>query len=191
VGHTADDQVETVLMHLLRGGATDGLSGMAYRSLPNPWSNEIPLVRPLLGLWREEVLDYIAERKLQPSIDSSNLDITYFRNRLRHEIIPALEQYQPNLRRLIWRTADVIGEERRVLDSLVEAAWKECVPEKASGYLAMDGQALDAQPLAVQRRLLRRAIAWLHPACAMSTMRRSNAGWRLSSLHSLKANAAW
>lgn len=163
VAHTADDQVETVLMHLLRGGATDGLSGMAYRSLPNPWSHEIPLVRPLLANWREEILDYNAERKLQPSIDASNLDRTYFRNRLRHEIIPALEQYQPNLRQLIWRTADVISEERRVLDSLVEAAWKECIPEQGTGYLAIDGQAMNVQPKAVQRRLLRRAIAWLHP----------------------------
>lgn len=163
VGHTADDQVETVLMHLLRGGATDGLSGMGYRSLPNPWSIEIPLVRPLLAFWREEILGYLVERQLEPSTDLSNLDFTYFRNRLRHEVIPALERIQPNLKQLLWRTADVVGEERRLLDSLVEDAWEACVPEQGSDYLALDGQAMNAQPKALQRRLLRRAIAWLHP----------------------------
>jgi tRNA(Ile)-lysidine synthase len=162
VGHTADDQVETVLMHLLRGAATDGLSGMAYRSLPNPWSREISLVRPLLAVWREEILPYIADQGLQPSIDASNLDPSFFRNRLRHEIIPGLERYQPRLRGLLWRTADVIAEERRVLESLVEAAWDECIREQGPGYLALDGESMQAQPLGVQRRVLRRAIATFH-----------------------------
>jgi tRNA(Ile)-lysidine synthase len=163
VGHTADDQVETVLMHMLRGAGTDGLSGMAYRSLPNPWSREIALVRPLLAIWREEILAYLGERGLQPSTDASNLDQTYFRNRLRHELIPALERYQPNVRRLLWRTADVIGEERRMIDRLVEAAWDECARQQGPGYLDLDGAALNALPLAMQRRLLRRAIALIRP----------------------------
>ena len=163
VGHTADDQVETVLMHMLRGAGTDGLSGMAYRSLPNPWSGEIALVRPLLAFWREKVLAYLDERGLQPSIDASNLDQTYFRNRLRHELIPTLERYQPNLRRLLWRTADVIGEESRLIDRLVEAAWDECVRQQGPDYLDLEGALLNALPLAMQRRLLRRAIAVIHP----------------------------
>ena len=163
VGHTADDQVETVLMHMLRGAGTDGLSGMVYRSLPNPWSSEISLVRPLLAVWREEILAYLGERDLQPSIDASNLDQTYFRNRLRHELIPALERYQPNLRRLLWRTADVLGEERRLIDRLVEAAWDECVRQQGPGYLDLEGTALNALPLAMQRRLLRSFIALIHP----------------------------
>lgn len=163
VGHTADDQAETVLMHLLRGAATDGLSGMAYRSLPNPWSDEIFLVRPLLAFWREEILAYLGERGLQPSTDASNLDQTYFRNKLRHELIPALERYQPNLRRLLWRTADVIGEERRLIDRLVEAAWDESISQQGTGYLDLNGMSLTALPLAMQRRLLRRAISLIHP----------------------------
>ena len=163
VGHTADDQVETVLMHMLRGAGTDGLSGMAYRSLPNPWSCKVTLVRPLLAIWREEILAYLGERGLQPSIDLSNLDQTYFRNRLRHELLPMLERYQPNVRQLLWRTADVSGEERRLMDRLVEAAWDACVRQQGPGYLDLDGASLNALPLAMQRRLLRRAISLIHP----------------------------
>ena len=83
-GHTADDQVETVLMHLLRGAGLVGLKGMAYRMLPNPWSSEIALLRPLLGVWRSQVIEYCEEHALQPVLDRTNLDTTYFRNRLRH-----------------------------------------------------------------------------------------------------------
>jgi tRNA(Ile)-lysidine synthase len=66
VGHSADDQVETVLMHLLRGAGMSGLGGMTTRALPNAWSEHIPLVRPLLGVWRNQILDYCRERGLDP-----------------------------------------------------------------------------------------------------------------------------
>ena len=68
-GHTADDQVETVLMHLLRGSGLPGLCGMAFRSLPNPWSPETALVRPLLSTWRSVVNAYLEQRGLQPIED--------------------------------------------------------------------------------------------------------------------------
>jgi len=150
-------------MHLLRGAGMDGLKGMAYRSSPNPWSAEIPLVRPLLAFWREEILAHLASLGLQASTDASNLDTAFFRNRLRHELIPTLEQYQPQLRRLLWRTADVIREEQLALESMVESAWGDCVLAQGQGYLSIELQAFCLQLLAVQRRLLRRAIATLHP----------------------------
>ena len=90
VGHNADDQVETVLMHLLRGAGLSGLRGMGHYSLPNPWSQRIPLVRPLLGIWRGEIQAYLDRSGLKPSLDSSNLELRYYRNRLRHELIPHL-----------------------------------------------------------------------------------------------------
>lgn len=163
VGHNADDQVETVLMHLMRGAGMDGLLGMDYHSLPNPWSATIPLVRPLLAFWREEILAYVEMRGLQPNQDSSNLDTTFFRNRLRHQLIPALEQHQPNIRRSIWRTAEVLREESRILEDLVQAAWKGCILDQGSNYLAFDSRSWSGQPVAIQRRLLRNAISVLRP----------------------------
>jgi tRNA(Ile)-lysidine synthase len=163
VGHNADDQVETVLMHLLRGSGLAGLKGMAFRSLPTAWSPDIPLVRPLLGFWREEILAYAAERGLQPAQDASNLDRTFYRNRLRHELIPTLESYQPRLRQLLWRMAPGVGGDEQVLEQLVEQAWTACRAEASEGRVSFAAGPLRSQPVGIQRRLLRRAIASLRP----------------------------
>ncbi len=169
VGHTADDQVETLLMHLLRGAGTSGLRGMEYCSLPNPWSTKIPLVRPLLGVWRDEVLAYVDKHGLQPVWDASNLDRTFYRNRLRHELIPYLEASHPGLRRRLWRTAEVLRQEDNLLEALVDQVWPACVPGVEAHtlaplqFLALEREAFLAQPLALQRRLLRRAMAHLQP----------------------------
>jgi tRNA(Ile)-lysidine synthase len=163
VGHTADDQVETILMHLLRGAGLDGLRGMQWVALPNVWSSSVPLVRPLLATWRTEVMDYIAERKLDPLLDATNQDPAFFRNRLRHELIPLLEQYNPAVRTVLWRTAQTVADDGQVLDRLVDAAWDECVAESGPGYLALQPARLAEQPIGIRRRLLRRAIGRLRP----------------------------
>jgi tRNA(Ile)-lysidine synthase len=163
VGHTADDQVETVLMHLLRGSGLAGLRGMSYRSLPNPWSVSLPLVRPLLGTWREEILEYIGQRDLQPSQDLSNLDVRYYRNRLRHELVPQLEKLNPGARSRLWQMADILGEDEQVLEQVEQAAWLACQPEQGQSYVSLDVKALHSQPLGLKRRLLRRAIECLRP----------------------------
>ena len=72
VGHTADDQVETVLMHLLRGAGLAGLIGMEYSTVLREFDERIPLVRPLLSTWREQINAYIADRSLSPVTDESN-----------------------------------------------------------------------------------------------------------------------
>ena len=164
VGHTADDQVETVLMHLLRGTGLAGLRGMLPYSLPNAWSKDIPLVRPLLGFWRKEVQEYCTQYSLKPAQDESNLDTSYFRNRLRHELIPFLEQhYNPGIRKLFWRMSNTIASEYELLYQLGETAWQTCVAEFKPGYVTFKSKALRHQPVAVQRLLVRRAIAILRP----------------------------
>jgi len=163
VGHTANDQVETVLMHLLRGSGLAGLRGMSYRSLPNPWSQSIPLVRPLLGAWREEILAHLAQSGLQASLDASNLDTRYYRNRLRHELVPQLEQLNPGAKQRLWHMADILAEDENVLEIVVQAAWASCILTHGPGFVALDAGALRAQALGLQRRLLRRAIGLLRP----------------------------
>jgi len=163
VAHTADDQAETVLMHLLRGAGSDGLKGMTYRSLPNPWSGEIPLVRPLLAISREQVLAYNIEHNLRAFEDSTNLDRRFTRNRIRHEIIPTIERYAPGLRQRLWRTADILQAESQFLDGLVSQTWPICVLDQSESYLELSDAAFASQPLSIQRRLLRKAIATLLP----------------------------
>jgi tRNA(Ile)-lysidine synthase len=91
MGHTADDQAETVLMRLLRGTTPLGVSAMGVR--------DGALARPLLGVWREEVLAYCAALGLEPIDDPSNRDPRFLRSRLRHEVIPLLEMVVPGARR--------------------------------------------------------------------------------------------
>ncbi len=163
VGHTADDQVETLLMHLLRGAGLSGLTGMASRSLPNPWSQDIALVRPLLGVWRRQIEGYNEEHGLKAVQDNSNLDRRYQRNRIRHELLPYLESYNPGIRQLLWQTADLLREDRRILDQTIDNAWQLCLGEKGQGYLALELARLKEQPLGLKRQIFRRAIHELRP----------------------------
>ncbi len=135
VAHQADDQVETVLMHFLRGAALSGLSGMAFRKVLPLWDDSIPLVRPLLGVWRDMIDAYLAEIKVTPRVDRSNQDTTYFRNRLRHELIPDLETYNPSIREAIIRMCRVLEEEDQFLKELTEEAWQRSIAYTRSDYV--------------------------------------------------------
>jgi tRNA(Ile)-lysidine synthase len=163
VGHTADDQVETVLMHLLRGAGPSGLSGMGFHSLPNPWSTIIPIIRPLLSTWRKEILQYIDDHELSASQDQSNLDQRFFRNRLRHELIPTLESYNPNVRKTLWKTAQVLSDEQIVLNQVSESAWQTCIVSQSAEAVQFSSGHFNQQPAAIQRVLLRKAIGHLIP----------------------------
>jgi tRNA(Ile)-lysidine synthase len=163
VAHNADDQVETLLMHLLRGSGLDGLTGMALRSLPNPWSATIPLVRPLLGIWRHEIDTYCRERHLEPILDRTNLDTRYFRNRLRHELVPELETYIPGVRQRLWRTAGLLSSDRQILDNLTRQAWQAVVLGAGVDFTTFSLTAFSTQPVGLQRRLIRQSVSGLRP----------------------------
>ena len=163
VGHTADDQVETVLMHFLRGAGLDGLKGMLPRAILPVWHNHIPLVRPLLEIHRESVLSYCQEQGWQPRLDLTNLDTTLFRNRLRHELIPELETYNPRFREVITRTAKTLAADQVALQGITDLAWQECMLRLGQTYLALSTSAFVRHPLGIQRRLLRKGIASLRP----------------------------
>jgi tRNA(Ile)-lysidine synthase len=163
VGHTANDQVETVLMHLLRGAGLSGLRGMQVCSVIPTWHEDIPLIRPLLNIWREEILAYCQAHDLQPRFDHSNLDITFFRNRIRHELLPVLEGYNPQVRKLIWRMADTLSADFRVLEGVIERTWEECVLDVGEGFVVLNLEVFIRQLKGVQRAMVRRAIAHLRP----------------------------
>ncbi|MCB2209530.1 tRNA lysidine(34) synthetase TilS [bacterium] len=163
VAHQADDQVETVLMHLLRGAALPGLSGMDYCSILPIWDKTIPLVRPMLDLWRKDVEIYLAEVGLEPREDHTNQDTTYFRNSLRHELIPDLEGYNPRFKTVLWRMADVLREEDGFLETLADQAWANCFRSKSEGTVQLDTKSFTALAVALRRRVLRRAVGLLRP----------------------------
>ena len=184
VAHNADDQAETVLMHLLRGSGLAGLRGMLPKA-SNQWSvnSEQVIVRPLLGTTRAEIEAYASAHGLQPRLDPTNADTTFFRNRLRRELLPFLETYNPNIRQIVRRTAEVAAGDYELLRGLIEQAWTETVitlvadakrqsatvppdaSRKSSGSkeVTFDLSRWRALPLPLQRALLREAIGRLQP----------------------------
>jgi tRNA(Ile)-lysidine synthase len=153
VGHTRDDQAETILLHLLRGAGLGGLAGMA------PLSGDI--ARPLLDLTHADTLAYCAARGWTPREDRSNEDLRFLRNRVRHELLPALVHYNPNLRETLARNATLIGEDERYLDELATALHKDGPIERRDETIRLPLAWLREQPLALRRRLLRLACTEL------------------------------
>jgi tRNA(Ile)-lysidine synthase len=162
-GHTADDQVETVLMHLIRGAGLSGLKGMEPRSLMTQFDASIPLVRPLLHEWRADTLEYCRTNSLSPRHDPSNDSMDYFRNRIRHELIPMLESYNPRVRPAIARTAQTLAADLTIVDAHVREIWSEIVTHQAQGLIEFDAGGLARQPEAVRRRIILRAVQLLAP----------------------------
>jgi tRNA(Ile)-lysidine synthase len=167
VGHTADDQAETVLMHLLRGSGLAGLRGMLpvtplgdYRLLentPRRAAQPIQLIRPLLHVPRREIELYCKKHGLSPRFDRSNLDTTYFRNRLRHELLPTLETYNPRIRERLCHTAEVSAAEYELLAELRAQAWKKILLRESESYIVFDRDAWRDLPVALQRATIRHA----------------------------------
>ena len=154
-GHTADDQVETVLLALLRGSGPAGLAGMAAAApLPAPGSAGLRLVRPLLGLERAALRAALAALGQPWREDASNLDPGLPRNRLRLEVAPVLAVLAPGYRRAVARAARLSGEAAAYLGAQGALAGDE--------LFRPDGAALVAQ---------RRALLALHPALRAAVLR--------------------
>ena len=163
VGHTADDQVETVLMHFLRGAGLTGLKGMSYRSFLPAFDERIPVVRPLLDVWREETVVYCAANGLRPYYDPSNDSLNFLRNRIRHLLIPQLEAYNPRFREAVWRTARSLTDDHSALSELLDAIWEECVNSQRSGLITFDAGKMTSYAPGLQRNLIRRALDQVAP----------------------------
>jgi tRNA(Ile)-lysidine synthase len=125
VAHQADDQVETILMNLLRGSGLNGLAGMQAWSI-SAYHPEIPLVRPLLDCWRMEINDYCREERLDYVVDETNQDAAYRRNRIRLELIPQLQGYNPDIKNSLLRLSKLAAADMELLDSLLQDALAQC-----------------------------------------------------------------
>ena len=148
-GHTRDDQAETILLHWLRGGGLAGLRGMT------PLHEDI--ARPLLDVTHTQTLAYCAVLGWQPREDSSNRDPRFLRNRIRHELLPLLETYNPGIRDLLIRNGELLAEDDAYLDAQAEAAWAEVADETALGAISLRREPLVVLPPAPRHRLYRLA----------------------------------
>ncbi|MSQ40076.1 MAG: tRNA lysidine(34) synthetase TilS [Dehalococcoidia bacterium] len=160
LGHTADDQAETVLLHLVRGTGIAGLAGMQTLSTLQVEGLPVRLFRPLLDVPREETHRYCEVLQLNPRQDSTNLSLVPLRNRLRLELLPMLEEYNPAIREALGRLAHAATREVAFLDQRIQEVWPQVVREEA-GNILLDRKAFAALNPAVQSHLLRLAYAQL------------------------------
>ena len=164
-GHTLDDQAETVLMKTLRGAGTRGLAGIhpvlktherRRNAAEGGRATQAEIVRPLLSVRRSALEEYLRALGQEWREDSTNLDRKHLRNRIRHELVPQLERdFNPEVARVLAETAEVARAEEeyweRAIERLLPTVWPE-------GDGALKLKPLLAQPLAVQRRLVRAAL---------------------------------
>jgi tRNA(Ile)-lysidine synthase len=162
-GHTADDQVETVLLHLIRGSGLAGLAGMAPRG---PWPlvgqagppagrTGLEVTRPLLCLRRDETARYCREEGLEPVADPTNVSPAFLRNRVRLELLPLLRLYNPRVDSALLRLAEAARADLSVLEKMAA----EVLSEDGGGQtVALSRKRLTGLPEGLQRHALRLAL---------------------------------
>ena len=153
LGHTADDQAETLLMRAVRGTGLQGLAGMGWR--------RGAFIRPLLGITRPQVEQYLDQHKLIPLQDPTNASDLFFRNRIRHRVLPLLEQENPGVVPCLCRLADTCREARESLAILVQQALDRSRKEEGG----FDARILGSLPPGLKHEALRLAHAEAVGSC--------------------------
>ncbi len=149
--HHADDQVETMLLRLLRGSGLQGLGGMAYTSV----INGLRIIRPMLQVRHADAVSFLRGHGLAWREDASNADTTLLRNRIRLELLPMLkERFGPAVRANMLRTAQALREDQAWLDQVAQKGRRTALTESGS----LREAALQRMPSAVRRRVM---AAWL------------------------------
>jgi len=161
--HNADDQAETVLLHLLRGAGLTGLRGMQPNTILREFSQTTPLVRPFLTTWRFEIDNYCQRNSLHPRVDSTNVDTSYTRNRIRQELIPLLETYNPQIKARLNGLAAAVRSSIEILEPVVGEVYEKCIVSIGEGVRDFDRKQLMALSHALRLEIIRIAVKDLLP----------------------------
>jgi tRNA(Ile)-lysidine synthase len=157
VGHTSDDHIETMLMHLLRGSGTKGLRGLMPVSKLSPSGGSLTVIRPLLDLSRADTVAYCRAHKLKPRLDASNLSPEPLRNKIRLHLLPELRKYNPQINQALLRLSRTAADDldfieteaRRFMDSITQVGENSVIIKKKD---------LLALAPSLQRQVLRSSI---------------------------------
>lgn len=184
LGHQADDNAESVLLHLLRGSGTRGLSGIPPR-------RGRVIVRPLIETSRSDIKTYLKSCGIAHIEDASNNDMRFQRNRIRHQLIPLLQRdYNPNIRIALNRLAGLCRDEQTWLETMLQPMLESALIESGSEWFELKADSLLNAPPAAQRRLIRMALRnWMgdlkrmgldHIDAVINLLHNHSAGSRLS-----------
>ena len=155
LGHTLDDQVETVLMNLLRGSGLKGMGGMS--------PVRFPYIRPLFNCSRSDVIEFLKDKNVSYREDSSNKKMDYLRNRIRLELIPFLQKkYNPRITENLFEAAGIFRADNDWLEALEHREFERVVSKSDNNSaLTIALESFVSLPLALKRRLIRKGIQWL------------------------------
>ncbi len=148
--HTADDQVETVFMRLIRGAGIKGLSGIPIR--------RDNIIRPLLDVSKDEIIDYLTANKIKWTEDSSNAELDYFRNKVRHKLMPVLKELNPNITENVLRTSIQFTEKDSFVSEHTNKIFKKIFKKNKAGIYTASLKKFAKVHRFIQFSLLREAI---------------------------------
>jgi len=149
-------------MHILRGSGTQGLTGMRT-SKRTAFHPSIPLVRPLLDVWRDQIEQYCQQHGLEIRVDESNQDQNYLRNRIRHSLLPDLQSYNPSVKQNLLNLAEIVRDDWDYLINQYEVLYRDLIKEEGEGILSFSSSTLENLPLGAQKALIQIALQALVP----------------------------
>jgi len=154
IAHHQDDQVETLLLHWIRGGGIASMVGLQPR--------QHDIIRPLLSVTHVETLAYCEQHGLQPLEDASNSDTRFYRNRIRHDLLPLIETMNANFRTTLLRNAEVLRVDAEWIEAQVGQVWSDVILAEKITAITISVLHLRALSLSIQRHLLRRVTSILN-----------------------------
>ncbi len=165
VGHTHDDQAETVLLHLIRGSGLTGIRGMQTKSTLRIADATVTLVRPLLDITRRETEEFCRAIDVAPRLDESNLSLQMTRNRVRLELLPLMTSINPGVKDALVRLSRNVALDLALIEREVDRA-AEIVVSQDDRDVKLDRQGFARLDPSVQHHLLRRAVLMAMPEIA-------------------------
>ena len=165
VAHHFDDQAESILMHVLRGSGLDGLSGMAAWLCPSPFHDRIPLLRPLLDVPKKDLIAFCAEREIPVHEDETNQDNNFRRNLIRNEILPVMEEFNPQVKSKLVQLGKIAKDEAVFMEEQVDLVWKSVCDfyDYEKRFVEIKRAHFTTLAPAMQKRVLRKAVKLIRP----------------------------
>lgn len=162
VGHHADDQAETLLMHLLRGSGLRGMRGMLFETSIAAWQ-DFKIIRPLLSLTKKQIEAYCEAINIRTLADPTNNDDRFLRNKIRHQLLPRLQTIQPDISSHLSQLAHIVAADYSLINQVEAETWPNILVEQKEGWLRLHKGRWQELPLSLQRGILRTAVSQLIP----------------------------
>ncbi|MBO8172694.1 MAG: tRNA lysidine(34) synthetase TilS [Bacillaceae bacterium] len=156
-GHHADDQIETILMRIIRGTGLDGLQGMPEIRKIGP----VEVVRPLLSFRKQELEDYCREHDLNPRRDSSNESVKYTRNKVRLDVLPVLREINPGVDEAVLQLGEIAAEETHFMNREAMHILEKVMEQKDRHKMVINRTVLQEFDIALQRRVCKLILSCL------------------------------